>query len=88
MIIKLGYIVQDKVTGLQGIAVAKTEWLYGLPKFAIHPLVGSSEEKRRYSIDVFWFEAQRLKVLWELKKYFIDLETQIANYKDIAIYKE
>jgi hypothetical protein len=35
--IKLGDRVKDTVTGFEGIAVAKTEWLHGCVRFVVQP---------------------------------------------------
>lgn len=37
MAIKLGSKVRDKVTGLEGIAIARTEWLNGCFRIVIQP---------------------------------------------------
>jgi len=35
--IKLGSKVRDNITGFEGIAVARTEWLYGCVRILIEP---------------------------------------------------
>jgi hypothetical protein len=35
--IKLGDKVRDVVTGFEGIAIAKTEWLFGCIRFTVQP---------------------------------------------------
>lgn len=37
MLVVLGDRVKDKVTGLSGIAVARTEWLYGCIRITVQP---------------------------------------------------
>lgn len=37
MSIKLGQKVKDTITGLEGIAIARTEWLYGCKRITIQP---------------------------------------------------
>lgn len=37
--IKLGGEVKDTVTGFQGVAVARTEWLHGVSRISIQPPV-------------------------------------------------
>jgi hypothetical protein len=34
---ELGTEVKDKITGLKGIIVAKTEWLYGCIRYVVQP---------------------------------------------------
>ena len=38
--IKLGGEVRDKITGFKGIAIARTEWLYGCARIVVQPPVG------------------------------------------------
>lgn len=38
--VNLGDEVQDIVTGFKGIAIARTEWLYGCARITIQPPVG------------------------------------------------
>lgn len=37
MKVKLGQKVRDKLTGLEGAAIARTEWLYGCVRIVIQP---------------------------------------------------
>jgi hypothetical protein len=36
-VIKLGSKVRDKITGLTGIAVGRTEWLHGCARISVQP---------------------------------------------------
>ena len=36
-LIKLGYEVEDIVSGFKGIAIARTDWLYGCVRICIQP---------------------------------------------------
>lgn len=38
-IIELGDYVQDTVTGFKGVAVARTQWLYGCSRINIQPKI-------------------------------------------------
>ena len=35
--VELGNVVRDRITGLQGMAVARTEWLHGCVRITIQP---------------------------------------------------
>lgn len=43
--VKLGEKARDKVSGFTGIAVARTEWMYGCVRITIQPHVGSDGKK-------------------------------------------
>lgn len=43
--LKLGNTVRDIVTGLQGIAVSKTDYLDGTTEVGIQPVCGKSDDK-------------------------------------------
>ena len=57
--IKLGQKVRDNITGLTGIAVGKTEWLFGCNRLAIEP----QELKDGKPIDLQWFDEQRVELV-------------------------
>jgi hypothetical protein len=56
--IKLGDKVTDKVTGFTGVAVAKTEWLYGCVRWGVQ----SNTLKDGKPIDCQWFDEKSLDV--------------------------
>lgn len=37
MTINLGDVVKDKLTGLKGVVIAKTEWLHGCTRVVVQP---------------------------------------------------
>ena len=57
--IKLGSKVRDRLTGLTGIATAKTEWLYGCVRIGIEP----QELKDGKPIEAQWFDEQRVEAV-------------------------
>jgi len=58
--IKLGSLVRDIYTGFQGVAVAKTEWLYGCSRICIEP---QDLDKDGKPVDQQWFDEQRIEVI-------------------------
>lgn len=56
MAIKLGTRVRDTFTGFEGIAVSRTEWLYGCARIGIQPTV----LKDGKPIDTEHFDEQRV----------------------------
>lgn len=62
--ISLGNKVKDSVTGLMGIAVARSEWLWGCVRIAIQP----QELKDGKPIDEIWLDEDRLEIIEEKKR--------------------
>jgi hypothetical protein len=60
--IKLGSKVQDIYTGFEGLAIAKTEWLYGCNNIGIQPL---ELDKDGNIGEILWFDEQRVEVIEE-----------------------
>jgi len=60
-VIKLGSKVRDIYTGLTGIAVGRTEYLYGCSRIIVEP----TELKDGKVIDAHYFDEQRIEVLEE-----------------------
>jgi hypothetical protein len=56
--IQLGTCVRDILTGLTGVAVARTEWLYGCTRIAIEPIDLKKDGKPSDSV---WFDEQRVE---------------------------
>lgn len=54
--IKLGDEVTDKVTGYTGIAIARTEWVYGCVRFGVQ----SQHLHEGKPIDAVWFDEAEL----------------------------
>ena len=61
--IKLGCEVKDKLTGFTGIAMGRTEYLYGCVSIAVL----SSKLKDGKPADWVWIDEQRLTVLSKAK---------------------
>lgn len=59
--IKLGSKVKDTLTGFEGIAVARTEWLYGCTRISIEP----TQLEKGEPIAIHSFDEQRVQVLEE-----------------------
>ncbi len=57
--IKLGNKVRDSLTGFEGIAIGRTEWMYGCTRIGIDP-VGLHDGK---PIDTQWFDEQRVELV-------------------------
>jgi hypothetical protein len=57
--IKLGDKVRDKISGLTGIAVCKTEWLYGCVRFGVQ----SPEIKDGRPVDSHYFDEPQLELV-------------------------
>jgi len=60
MAIKLGSKVRDSLTGFSGIAIGRTEYMYGCARIAIEPDRLDTTGK---PIDVQWFDEQRVEVV-------------------------
>lgn len=59
MKIELGSEVQDTVSGFKGIAMARSEFLFGCTRIGVQPKVGKDGK----AIDPGWFDEPQLKVL-------------------------
>lgn len=59
MAIKLGGKVRDRVTGFEGVVVARTDWLYGCSRFGVQ----SSGMKDGVPLAAQWFDEQSLDAL-------------------------
>jgi hypothetical protein len=57
--VNLGDKVKDKVTGLTGIAVAKTLYLQGCARFAVQP----QDLKDGRPVEVYWVDEPQLEVI-------------------------
>lgn len=58
-VINLGDKVKDKITGLTGIVIAKTEWLYGCERVTVQP----QEGKDGKPADAFGLDTAQCEVL-------------------------
>ena len=57
--VELGDTVEDVYTQFVGIAVGRTEWLYGCTRIGIEP----TELKDGKPIETVWFDEQRVYIL-------------------------
>ena len=62
--IKLGSRVQETITGLRGIVIARTEYLYRTPEVAVQ----SREIIEGKTLPVEWFDESRVDIVSENKK--------------------
>lgn len=60
MAIKLGDEVKDSYTGFKGIAVARTDWLYGCARIGIKP---SKLDKDGKTFDIDWFDEPQVELV-------------------------
>lgn len=56
--IKLGNKVQDTITGFEGIAIARVEFLTGCVRFCVEPKMGADGKL----VDSNYFDEDRLRV--------------------------
>jgi hypothetical protein len=59
MAIKLGSIVRDSITGFTGLAVCRSEWLYGCARVGIQ----ATELKDGKPVEVQHFDEQSVEVV-------------------------
>jgi len=59
MIAILGSRVKDRFTGFTGIAVGRTDWMFGCTRFCVE----STELKDGKPVEQQWFDEQRLMVV-------------------------
>lgn len=57
--IKLGVQVKDKITGMTGIVVGRTQYLYGCNVYGVTPQVLENGKR----LDTEWFDEGRLEVI-------------------------
>ncbi len=57
--IQLGSKVRDIYTGFEGIAIARSDWLYGCSRVSIQPI----KLKDGKPVDDVWFDEQRVEVV-------------------------
>lgn len=62
--IKLGSKVRDPLTGLTGIAVVRSEWLWGCIRIGLQP----SEIKDGKPVEETWFDENRLEIVKKEEK--------------------
>ncbi len=73
--IRCGQSVLDTLSGLEGVVVARTEWLYGCIRLAVQP--SGSKDGKPY--EPFWVDEPQVKVvetpLWQEPEQEEDSET-------------
>ena len=57
--VKLGNKVRDLITGFEGVAIARTEYLYGCVHICIAPKLGADGKRPENE----WFDEQRVEVV-------------------------
>ena len=57
--VQLGNKVRDKVTGFTGIAIGRTDYLFGCRQYGVAPAVGDDGKLN----NVCWFDVGRLEVV-------------------------
>ena len=62
--IKLGATVRDPLTGLTGIAIVRSEWLWGCIRIGLQP----NEVKDGKPVEETWFDENRLEIVKEEKE--------------------
>ena len=62
--IKLGNKVRDNITGFTGIAVGRTEWLFGCSRIGIQ----ATELKDGKPVETEWIDEQRVEVIEDLPR--------------------
>lgn len=60
--VSLGDRVRDRISGAQGIAIARTEWLYGCVRITIKPEKLDKDGKERDSVTIDEPQCEVLKV--------------------------
>lgn len=58
--IELGTIVKDQITGFEGVAVSRTEYLYGCIQVGVQP--STLNPKTHEPAEVVYFDEQRLDI--------------------------
>ncbi len=59
--IKLGVKAKDKITGFEGIVIAKTEWLTGCDQYVLK----ARAKKGQLPLDGQWFDEGELEITGE-----------------------
>lgn len=58
MAIKLGYMVKDIITGFEGMAIGRTDWLYSCSRIGVR----SSQLVDGKPVEDQWFDEQQLEI--------------------------
>lgn len=77
--IELGKKAKDKITGMQGIVVARAEHLYGCNTYGLAPQVLENGKK----LDTEWFDEGRLDVIGKgVTKEEVQSDVPGSEYRD------
>lgn len=61
IVVKLGQKVRDTITGLEGIAVARTVWMYGCVRITVQPM----EVKEGKPAEMVFVDEPQLEIVRE-----------------------
>jgi len=75
MAVKLGIRVRDNITGLTGIAVARTEWLHGCARVTIQP----EELKDGKPVESYTVDEQQVELVKTEKRRVSPLSSATAG---------
>lgn len=62
---KLGDVVRDRITGLKGVAIARTEWIYGCTRYAVQP---QELDDKGLPKEAQWLDEDQLEVMPEAER--------------------
>jgi hypothetical protein len=57
--IALGDLVKDQITGFEGVAVGRTEWIFGCTRYGVE----AERLEGGKPLDTQWFDEQRLAII-------------------------
>ena len=73
--VKLGSRVKDWITGFQGIAIGRVEYLYGCSQILIIPETLKEDNVRESK----WFDEQRVLLIEEIPVFVSELSSATAG---------
>lgn len=79
---KLGSKVRHVITGFEGIAIAKNEWLNGCKRVCIQP----QKLKDGNPIEAIWFDAQEVQILSDKTEFMQEPTRSGGPQKDAGAY--
>lgn len=74
MRIELGWIVKDKISGIEGVVTSRTEYMNKCIRLGVTP-TGLDKDKKPY--EAIWIDEEQLSVLRETSEY-------LPNNKDYS----
>lgn len=75
-LVELGKVYRDKITGFQGVAISKTEFLYACERVGLQP----QELKDQKLIDPAYFDIHQLELVEEKKD--VDFSPKVTVKKE------